>query len=77
MNLWTSKNTKPNPKPIPISEGLLEEMVEAKRLGLQSDLRVLAQRLRAEAPSQSAGFDAGINWAVLWLENTATGLTRK
>jgi hypothetical protein len=43
--------------------------------GLQNDLRVLADRIRSEAPPGSDGFSAGIDWAVLFIENLANQLT--
>ncbi|OKJ48096.1 hypothetical protein AMK27_38815 [Streptomyces sp. CB02009] len=59
-----------------VPDELRDEMERAKAKGLQSDLRVLAQRLQAAAPEGTRDFDEGIAWAVRWLENTATGLTR-
>ncbi|MGW3644131.1 hypothetical protein [Streptomyces sp. NPDC005143] len=41
--------------------------------------RVLAGRIRAAAaarPGRSSEFDAGVDWAVLWIENTADSLTQ-
>ncbi|MFE4653561.1 hypothetical protein [Streptomyces sp. NPDC056707] len=49
---------------------------EVELHGLQKDLRVLAKRLRREAPSRSPEFELGTEWAALWLENTATRLTK-
>lgn len=59
-----------------VPDELRDEMERAKAQGLQSDLRVLAQRLQADAPEGTRDFDEGIAWAVRWLENTATRLTR-
>ncbi|MFJ7990314.1 hypothetical protein [Streptomyces sp. NPDC096351] len=59
-----------------VPDELRDEMERAKARGLQSDLRVLAQRLQADAPEGTRDFDEGIAWAVRWLENTATRLTR-
>ncbi|MFB7867388.1 hypothetical protein [Streptomyces sp. NPDC056069] len=61
--------------PMQVSPEYLAAMRQAKAEGLQKDLRVLAQRIRNEAPEGSADFNGGIAWAVRFLENTATSLT--
>lgn len=43
--------------------------------GLQKDLRVVAARIRDEAPPGSDGFAAGISWAARFIENLANQLT--
>lgn len=85
MPLWRSKKpTKPEPDTTTAdrrrnmtTEEMEQAMDAAKRQALQSDLRALATRLRAEAPDRSPDFNAGIDWAVLWLENTATTITKQ
>ncbi|MET8277130.1 hypothetical protein AB0P40_33040 [Streptomyces sp. NPDC079189] len=56
-----------------------QALIAAQQQGLQRDLRVLAGRIRAAAaarPGRSSEFDAGVDWAVLWIENTADSLTQ-
>ncbi|MFC5639641.1 hypothetical protein [Streptomyces bullii] len=52
----------------------------AIRKRLQSELRSLAARIRADVKGQPAGADpgwrAGVEWTLLWVENTATQLTQ-
>ncbi|MFF9627254.1 hypothetical protein [Streptomyces griseosporeus] len=51
---------------------------EAVRARLQRELRRLAVRVRADAQHQEAGaqpgWRAGVEWTLLWIENTATQL---
>lgn len=72
---WAEEEKRLAAAPVNVDPKLVEAMQDAKRLGLQSDLRVLADRLRNEAPAGSPDFNAGIAWAVRFLENTASGLT--
>lgn len=63
---------------IDISPELRQAFVAAQERSLQHDLRVLADRIRAAAearPGQSSQFNAGVEWAVLYIENVASGLT--
>ncbi|MEW1552018.1 hypothetical protein [Streptomyces tsukubensis] len=54
---------------------MIQALVTAKRLGLQKDLRALAVNIRADAEgrydSAEPGWRAGVEWALLWIENTA------
>ncbi|WP_331754165.1 hypothetical protein [Streptomyces sp. NBC_00826] len=51
----------------------------ARRQGLQTDLRTLAARIRTDAESRYAhegvGWQSGVEWALLYIENMAGGLT--
>ncbi|WP_329585848.1 hypothetical protein OG195_03040 [Streptomyces sp. NBC_01362] len=51
----------------------------AKRQGLQKELRALAANVRADAEGRYASaeprWQAGVEWALLWIENTAGQLT--
>ncbi|MFD3779779.1 hypothetical protein [Streptomyces sp. NPDC058612] len=51
----------------------------ARRQGLQTDLRTLAARIRADAEgryaNESAGWRGGVEWTLLYIENMASGLT--
>ncbi|MBJ7005745.1 MULTISPECIES: hypothetical protein [Streptomyces] len=51
----------------------------AERQGLQKDLRALAANIRADAEgrydSAEPGWRSGVEWALLWIENTASHLT--
>ncbi|WP_329127203.1 hypothetical protein [Streptomyces sp. NBC_01465] len=59
-----------------ITDDMRQAMAAVRRQGLQNDLRVLTDRLRNEAPAGSPDFNAGIGWALLWLENTANTITK-
>ncbi|WP_143665374.1 hypothetical protein [Streptomyces sp. gb14] len=54
-------------------------MDAAKRQGLQKGLRALAANIRADAEgrydSAEPGWRAGVEWTLLWIENTAAYLT--
>lgn len=63
--------------PGPSSEDMEEALRNAQRQSLQKDLRTLVARLRDQAPSRSAEYTAGIEWAALYLENTANQLTEQ
>ncbi|MCM2416530.1 hypothetical protein [Streptomyces sp. RKAG293] len=56
-------------------------METTQRQGLQSDLRTLAARVLADAEGRYAsaehGWQAGVEWVLLYLENTASGLTEE
>ncbi|MFE9399873.1 hypothetical protein [Streptomyces flavidovirens] len=51
----------------------------ARRQSLQKDLRTLAARIRADAEGRYAstepGWQAGAEWTLQWIENTASQLT--
>ncbi|MGW3852248.1 hypothetical protein [Streptomyces fagopyri] len=51
----------------------------AQRQGLQKDLRALAANIRAQAESRYSnaepGWRGGVEWTLLWIENTASQLT--
>ncbi|MFI5654663.1 hypothetical protein ACIA71_25925 [Streptomyces anulatus] len=55
-------------------------MDTAKRHALQKDLRALAADIRADAEgrydSAEPGWQAGVEWTLLWIENTASQLTK-
>ncbi|MFJ2264419.1 hypothetical protein ACIOKD_40120 [Streptomyces sp. NPDC087844] len=49
------------------------------REGLQKDLHTLAANIRADAEGRydgaEPGWQAGVEWTLLWIENTASQLT--
>ncbi|MGW7086594.1 hypothetical protein ACWGH2_24270 [Streptomyces sp. NPDC054871] len=65
--------------PIEITDELRQAMDTAKRRGLQKDLRALIANIRADAETRYAGaepgWQAGVEWTLLWIENTASQLT--
>lgn len=76
--MWPRKTPPASDRQTPlIPDDMVDALRVARAQGLQNDLLVLAQRLRAEAPDQSPDFNAGIDWALLWLENTARQLTEQ
>jgi hypothetical protein len=58
---------------------MIQAMETAKRQGLQKDLRTLAANIRADAEgrcdSEDPGWQAGVEWTLLWIEDTASQLT--
>ncbi|MFJ1998058.1 hypothetical protein [Streptomyces asiaticus] len=62
-------------RPGEITDEMREAMNMARRQGLQKDLRALAANIRAEAEGRYAsaepGWQAGVEWTLLWIENTA------
>ncbi|MFD4756412.1 hypothetical protein [Streptomyces sp. NPDC058426] len=66
-------------RPGDITDEMIQAMDTAKRQGLQKDLRALAANIRAEAEgrydSAEPGWRAGVEWTLLWIENTAARLT--
>ncbi|WP_434598059.1 hypothetical protein [Streptomyces sp. A5-4] len=58
---------------------MIQAMDAARRQGLQKDLRALAANIRADAQdrynSSEPGWQAGVEWTLLWIENTASQLT--
>ncbi|MGW8066823.1 hypothetical protein ACVV2G_32235 [Streptomyces ziwulingensis] len=56
-----------------------QTMDPARRQGLQKDLRTLAANIRTDAETRydeaDPGWQAGVEWALLWIENTASRLT--
>uniref|UniRef100_UPI002F90DF53 hypothetical protein n=2 Tax=Streptomyces anthocyanicus TaxID=68174 RepID=UPI002F90DF53 len=66
-------------RPGDITDEVIQAMDTAKRQGLQKDLRTLAANIRADAEgrydSADPGWQAGVEWTLLWIENTASQLT--
>ncbi|WP_327669461.1 MULTISPECIES: hypothetical protein [unclassified Streptomyces] len=66
-------------RPGDITDEMIQAMDAAKRHGLQKDLRALAVTIRADAEgrydSAEPGWQAGVEWTLLWIENTAAQLT--
>ncbi|MFF9569979.1 hypothetical protein [Streptomyces sp. NPDC014685] len=66
-------------RPGDITDDMIQAMDTAKRQGLQKDLRTLAANIRADAEgrydSAEPGWRSGVEWALLWIENTASQLT--
>ncbi len=62
-----------------ITDEMRQAMDTARRQGLQKDLRTLAANIRADAQGRYAdaepGWQAGVEWTLLWIENTASQLT--
>lgn len=67
-------------RPGDITDEMIQAMDAAKRQGLQKDLRALAANIRADAEgrydSAEPGWRAGVEWMLLWIENTASQLTQ-
>ncbi|WP_367140997.1 MULTISPECIES: hypothetical protein [Streptomyces] len=65
--------------PIEVTEEMRQAMDTARRQGLQTDLRTLAARIRTEAEGrygrEPSGWQAGVEWSLLYIENIASGLT--
>lgn len=65
-------------RPGDITDEMIQAMDMAKRQGLQKDLRTLAAHIRADAEgrydSAAPGWQAGVEWTLLWIENTASQL---
>ncbi|KIZ15662.1 hypothetical protein [Streptomyces natalensis] len=65
--------------PVEITDEMRQAMDAARRHGLQKDLRTLAANIRADAEGRYAGaepgWQAGVEWALLCIENTASQLT--
>mgnify|MGYP006949399558 CR=1 FL=1 len=66
-------------RPGDITDEMIQAMDAAKRQGPQKDLRALAANIRAAAEgrydSPEPGWRAGVEWTLLWIENTAGQLT--
>ncbi|CAL9329649.1 hypothetical protein C1708_32670 [Streptomyces sp. DH-12] len=66
-------------RPGDITDEMIQAMDTARRQGLQKDLRTLAASIRADTEgrydSADPGWRAGVEWALLWIENTASQLT--
>lgn len=64
---------------IEITDEMRQAADSARRQGLQKDLRTLADRIRADAEGRYAsevpGWQAGVEWSLLYIENLASGLT--
>lgn len=60
-----------------ITDEMRQRFFAARDQALQSDLRVVADRIRSEAPLGSPDFRAGIDWAALLVENIANSLTEQ
>ncbi|MEV6131913.1 hypothetical protein AB0M05_34870 [Streptomyces violaceusniger] len=67
--------------PVEITDEMRQAMDTARRQGLQKGLRALAANIRADAEDQYAdaepGWQAGVEWTLLWIENTASQLTEE
>lgn len=67
-------------RPGDITDEMIQAMDAAKRQGLQKDLRALAANIRADAEgrydSAEPGWRSGVEWTLLWIENTASQLTQ-
>ncbi|MVO84979.1 hypothetical protein GPA10_09435 [Streptomyces sp. p1417] len=67
------------PRPGDITDEVIQTADAAKRQGLQKDLRALAANIRVGAEgrydSAEPGWRAGVEWTLLWIENTAAQLT--
>ncbi|WP_431777032.1 hypothetical protein [Streptomyces cucumeris] len=65
-------------RPGDITDEMIQAMATAKRQGLQKDLRTLAAHIRADAEgrydSAEPGWRGGVEWTLLWIENTAAQL---
>ncbi|MGA5566636.1 hypothetical protein ACPCUV_36465 [Streptomyces platensis] len=65
--------------PVEITDEMRQAMDTARRQGLQKDLRTLAANIRAAAEGRYAdaepGWQTGVEWTLLWIENTASQLT--
>ncbi|MFD6554985.1 hypothetical protein [Streptomyces sp. NPDC058398] len=58
--------------PTEITDETRQAMDRAQRQGRQTDLRTLAANIRADA---EPGWQAGVEWTLLRIENTASRLT--
>lgn len=67
-------------RPGDITDEMIQAMDTAKRHALQKDLRALAANIRADAEgrydSVEPEWQAGVEWTLLWIENTAGQLTK-
>ncbi|CAL9278793.1 hypothetical protein [Streptomyces sp. SudanB66_2053] len=66
-------------RPGDITDEMIQAMDTAKRQGLQKGLRALAANIRADAEgrydSAEPRWRSGVEWTLLWIENTASQLT--
>ncbi|MEV2255728.1 hypothetical protein AB0I94_35125 [Streptomyces sp. NPDC050147] len=66
-------------RPGDITDEMIRAVDTARRQGLHKDLRALAANIRADAEgrydSAEPGWQAGVEWTLLWIENTAAQLT--
>lgn len=66
-------------RPGDITEEMIQALDTAKRQALQKDLRALAANIRTDAEgrydSAEPGWRSGVEWTLLWIENTAGQLT--
>ncbi|MCX4596966.1 hypothetical protein OG819_47260 [Streptomyces sp. NBC_01549] len=64
---------------IEVTDEMRQAMDTARRQGLQKDLRTLAAKIRIQAegryPGAEPGWQSGVEWTLLWIENTASQLT--
>ncbi|MFJ2060284.1 hypothetical protein ACIOMM_30700 [Streptomyces sp. NPDC087908] len=62
-----------------MTDEMQQAMETAKRQGLQKDLRALAASIRVAAEGRyddaDTGWRSGVEWTLLWIENTASQLT--
>ncbi|MFG2925686.1 hypothetical protein ACGFYA_29805 [Streptomyces sp. NPDC048305] len=61
-----------------ITDEVRQAVRKAHRYALQQDLRTLAANIRDDArsrhPHAEAEWRSGVEWALLWIENTANSL---
>jgi hypothetical protein len=66
-------------RPGDITDEMRQAMDTALRHRFQNELRALAANIRADAEGRYAGaepgWQAGVEWTLLWIENTASQLT--
>lgn len=62
-----------------ITDEMRQAMDTARQQGLQKDLRTLAANNRPDAEGRydgaEPGWQSGVEWTLLWIENTASQLT--
>ncbi|MCM2388984.1 hypothetical protein [Streptomyces albipurpureus] len=66
------------PAPVPDLSQSIAALIHAEQQALAKELRSLADQIRAaeRCEETSDGFNDGVTWALLWIENTANRLTR-
>jgi hypothetical protein len=66
-------------RPGDITDEMRQAMDKVLRHRFQKELRVLAANIRADAEgrydSAEPGWRTGVEWTLLWIENTASQLT--
>ncbi|WP_328786097.1 hypothetical protein OHT68_49075 (plasmid) [Streptomyces canus] len=68
-------------RPGDITDEMIQAMDTFKRQGLQKDLHALATNIRADAEGRydgaEPGWRAGVEWTLLWIENTRQPADRR